>query len=254
MADNKNNKTDRQRLKELTEKLEEGMDGIRSAMETMRRNIGDLIGGMESAICSLQEERGSESYKAMDRQKEGRTEKTYQEVEIFGVPALFDNARILQEDVPEGLHRYDLRGSDYDPGEPVTVERHVAVNHAAGILTPVPLPVPEQGFLRLGEELNLVGGRITVREFMGKNSGMDLNSLMEKMEGAVCRENEGMFLKPSAEYGRYAIYQINEETVKDNYLFMNLDVVKSKGIEVRGEDYSLVYGGRLPGDVTPEML
>lgn len=254
MEDNKKNNTDRQKAKELTEKLEEGMAGLRSSMETMRRNVEDFISGMEYAIRRLQEEWEAESDKAVDRQKEDEPEKTYQEVEVFGVPALFDNARILPEDVPEGLLLYDLRGSDDDPGDPVTMERHVLVNHAASILTAVPLPVPEQGALWLGEELNFVGGMITVREFMEGHSGIDMDSLMENMENAICHENEELFLKPSVEYGRYAIYQINEDAVKENYLFMNLELVKSKGIEVRGEDYSLVYGGKLPENVTLEML
>ena len=128
------------------------------------------------------------------------------------------------------------------------------VNHAASILTAVPLPVPEQGALWLGEGLNFVGGMIAVREFAERHSGMDMDSLMEDMENAICHENEELFLRPSEEYGRYAIYQINEDAVKDNYLFMNLELVKSKGIKVRGEDYSLVYGGRLSGDVTLGML
>ncbi len=254
MADNKKFKTERQKVKELTEKLEAGMGELRSSMEKMRQTVEDFIEGMEDAMRSLQKEWELESYETVESQKEDEPEKTYQEVEVFGVPALFDNARIRQEDVPEGLYCYDLRGSDDDPGEPVTVERHVAVNHAASILTVVPLPVPEQGVLRLGEELNFVGGMMDVREFMEEYSDMNLDSLMENMENAICHENEGLFLKPSEEYGRYAIYQINEDTVKDNYLFMNMEYVKSKGIEVRGEDYSLVYGGRLSENVTLEML
>lgn len=115
------------------------------------------------------------NFKTMDGQKEVGPERTYQEVEVFGVPALFDNARIRQEDVPEGLYRYDLRGADCDPGEPVAVERYVTVNHAASILTPVPLPIPEQGFLQLGEELNFVGGMMAAREFMAEHSGMNLD-------------------------------------------------------------------------------
>ena len=251
MADNEKYKADGKKAKELMEKLEEGMkqmDALRSSMEEIWQAVGELAEGMEDVMDGLQEEREP------DRQKEDEPETTYQEVEVFGVPALFDNARIPQEDVPEGLHRYDLRGSDFDPGEPATVERHVVVNHAASILTLVPLPVPEQGFLRLGEGLNFIGGMMDVREFMEEYAGMNVDSLMENMEDAICHENEELFLKPSAEYGRYAIYQINEDIVKDNYLFMNLELVKSRGIEVRGEDYSLVYGGRLSGDVTLKML
>lgn len=251
MADNKKYKADRQKADELIEKLGEGMkqmDALRSSMEAVWQAARDLAEGMEDAMYGLQEKQEP------DRQKVDEQEKTYQEVEVFGVPALFDNARIPQEDVPEGLCCYDLRGSDSDPGEPVTVERHVVVNHAASILTAVPLPVPEQGFLRLGEGLNFIGGMMAVQEFMEEYAGMNVGSLMENMEDAICRENEELFLNPSAEYGRYAIYQINEDIVKDNYLFMSLELVKSRGIEVSGEDYSLIYGGRLSGDVTLEML
>lgn len=251
MADNKKYKANRQKADELIEKLGEGMkqmDALRSAMEAVWQAARDLAEGMEDAMYGLQEKQEP------DRQKEDEQEKTYQKVEVFGVPALFDNARIPQEDVPEGLCCYDLRGSDSDPGEPVTVERHVVVNHAASILTAVPLPVPEQGFLRLGEGLNFIGGMMAVREFMEEYAGMNVDSLMENMEDAICRENEELFLNPSAEYGRYAIYQINEDIVKDNYLFMSLELVKSRGIKVSGEDYSLIYGGRLSRDVTLEML
>ena len=39
----------------------------------------------------------------------------YQEVELFNQSALFSNGRIKQEEIPDGLFCYDLRGSDYDP-------------------------------------------------------------------------------------------------------------------------------------------
>lgn len=91
----------------------------------------------------------------------------YQEIEIFDIPGLFSNGRIAATDIPEGLYRYDLRGSDYDPGEPVTVEDYVVVNHAGSILTAKPLDIPEGGSLRLTEDegLNFVGGEITAYQF-----------------------------------------------------------------------------------------
>ena len=49
----------------------------------------------------------------------------YEYIELFGKPGLFTNARIDRDTVPEGWYAYDLRGSDYDPGEPVTVEPSV---------------------------------------------------------------------------------------------------------------------------------
>ena len=94
----------------------------------------------------------------------------YQEVEIFDVPALFSNGRISLADLPEGLYRYDLRGSDDDPGIPVTVEQNVAVNHAGAIITAKPLNLGEDGRLYLTEEegLNFVGGEISMQRFFNE--------------------------------------------------------------------------------------
>lgn len=94
----------------------------------------------------------------------------YQEVEIFDVPGLFSNGRIADKDIPKGLFRYDLRGSDDDPGMPVTVENHVTVNHAGSILTAQPLDLGEDGRLYLTEEegLNFVGGEITAYRFFNE--------------------------------------------------------------------------------------
>lgn len=94
----------------------------------------------------------------------------YQEVEIFDVPALFSNGRIALADLPEGLYRYDLRGSDDDPGMPVTVEQNVAVNHAGTIVTAKPLDLGEDGCLTLTEDegLNFVGGEISMQRFFNE--------------------------------------------------------------------------------------
>ncbi len=89
----------------------------------------------------------------------------YDVVELFGTTALFFNERVRREDVPEGLYCYDLRGSDDDPGDPVSVERYVRVNHAGTILTAKPLEIPAQGHLTLGDELNFIGTAMTINEF-----------------------------------------------------------------------------------------
>ena len=97
--------------------------------------------------------------------------KTYQEIEIFDVPGLFSNGRIASEEVLDGLYRYDLRGSDYDPGMPVAVENQVVVNHAGSVLTTKPLPIPEGGRLMFNEDegMNFVGGDITVYQFANEH-------------------------------------------------------------------------------------
>lgn len=94
----------------------------------------------------------------------------YQEVEIFDVPALFSNGRIALADLPEGLYRYDLRGSDDDPGMPVTVEQNVTVNHAGAIITAKPLDLGEDGCLTLTEDegLNFIGGEISMQRFFNE--------------------------------------------------------------------------------------
>ena len=94
----------------------------------------------------------------------------YQEVEIFDVPALFSDGRIVIADLPEGLYRYGLRGSDDDPGMPVTVEQNVTVNHAGAIITAKPLDLGEDGCLTLTEDggLNFVGGEISMQRFFNE--------------------------------------------------------------------------------------
>ena len=103
----------------------------------------------------------------MDLQKENLLNEKLQEIEIFDKLGLFSNGRLRDEDVPEGLYRYDLRGSDYDPGQPITVEKNVVVNHAASVLMAEELDLGADGRLELGEEgLNFTGAELTVREFM----------------------------------------------------------------------------------------
>lgn len=114
----------------------------------------------------------------------------YQEVEIFDVPALFSNGRISLDDLPEGLFRYDLRGSDDDPGMPVTVEQNVTVNHAGAIITAKPLDLGEDGCLTLTEDdgLNFIGGEISMQRFFNEQQ-KDRNTEeveAESISFAVC--------------------------------------------------------------------
>ena len=92
----------------------------------------------------------------------------YQEIELFDKPGLFSNGRIVRDNLPEGVYCYDLRGSGYDPGEPVCVEEQVVVNHAGSVLLTEPLELAENGRLMLTEEegLNFVGGFSTLAQFL----------------------------------------------------------------------------------------
>lgn len=92
----------------------------------------------------------------------------YQEIELFEKPGLFSNGRIARDNLPEGVYCYDLRGSDDDPGEPVSVEEKVLVNHAGSVLLTEPLELPETRYLMLTEEegLNFTGGFSTLSQFL----------------------------------------------------------------------------------------
>jgi hypothetical protein len=93
-------------------------------------------------------------------------EEEYEYVELFGKPALFTNSRIDRDTVPEGWHAYDLRGSDYDPGEPVTIEPSVAVNHAGTILIHEPITIPREGFRRLKGRLDFADAyHLSLKDF-----------------------------------------------------------------------------------------
>ena len=142
------------------EKLAENMDGYFS-VDKQRIAVREGMSEVQTVCAAVHEIAHSKLHN-----KDEIGEK-YQAVELFGKPALFSNGRIDRDKLPEGLYVYDLRGSDYDPGMPVTLESHVTVNHAASVITAAPIELPEQGFLYLGEDgLNFTGGEQTVKEFL----------------------------------------------------------------------------------------
>ncbi|MCD8336386.1 MAG: DUF3849 domain-containing protein [Lachnospiraceae bacterium] len=218
------------------------MKELRSSMDTIRHTATEMVDRITEAVRDMQKEQQRQSVE---------TEK-YQEVEIFGVPALFSNGRIADGEIPEGFYRYDLRGSDYDPGRPITVENSVFVNHAATILMMYPLNLPERGFLYLGDELNFTGAVISMQEYRRQMADLDTSSLAEAREDAVIRANENLLWGDSKE--RYAIYQISSNGPGEAYRFMNMDFINRQGMAVKGSDYKLVYAGELEAGDTPETL
>lgn len=127
-----------------------------------RNNSANISPEPEKNKCSLP-----------DRDEENiRTarEEQYQEVELFKMPALFSNERVSRDELPAGVYCYDLRGSDYDPGNPISVENRVGVNHAGSVLLATPLKLPENGYLLLKEEngLNFSGAFLTLSQFLQK--------------------------------------------------------------------------------------
>lgn len=87
-------------------------------------------------------------------------------VELFGKPILFTNNRVDRETVPEGWYCYDLRGSDYDPGTPISMEERVVVNHAGTILSPEKIPFAQgKNYRNIRGKMNFICEDLTISEF-----------------------------------------------------------------------------------------
>lgn len=90
----------------------------------------------------------------------------FEHIEIFGKPALFTNTRVDKETVPKGWYRYNIRGSDRDPGSFGTREREVVVNHAGTILLPEEIPFPKgKEYKPIRGSQNFLGEEMTIAEF-----------------------------------------------------------------------------------------
>ena len=59
----------------------------------------------------------------------------FEEIELFGKPALFSNARVDRTSLPHGLYAYDIRESEGFSGVPCRLERSVIVNHMGTVIT-----------------------------------------------------------------------------------------------------------------------
>lgn len=227
------------------------MKELRASMDTIRKTAGEMIDGMTEVMQQLMREQ-PEKEELEETVGFVKNQEKYQEVELFDVPALFANGRVDQALLPPGIYCYELRGSDYDPGYPLTVENHVTVNHAATVLTAIPINLSRQGRLWLGEELNFTGGEQTISEYQQMMAGRTVSVEQEKAESAIGRANESLAL--SGQEDRYAIYQIVRATKGRDYRFMGLEFVTSHNMRVDPADYSYVYGGRLSREETLDSL
>lgn len=148
--------------------IRDGADGFFS-LDSQSITVREGMSEIQTVSAVVHEIAHSKLHNSKKIEEPKGTEK-YQEIELFDVPALFSNGRVTAADIPDGMYCYDLRGSDDDPGQPVTVENHVSVNHAGSIITGKPLDLGEDGRLYLTEDegLNFVGGEITAYHFFNE--------------------------------------------------------------------------------------
>lgn len=173
-------------------------------------------------------------------------EEQLQRITLFDVPMLFSNGRIDPSDLPDGIYRYDLRGSDLDPGFPILLEEQVTVNHAGTILSAFPLDLSDVGRLRLGDEMGFDGGLSSVGQYV-KEMASHGSEMEDRLFCAIGRANENLYL--SGKGDKYAIYQLRRNAGLAKLLFMSSDYLAKNNLTVEAENYDYVYGGRLPDGV-----
>lgn len=92
------------------------------------------------------------------------TSYTFEEAELFGKPALFLDAKIDSKAVPDGLYRYELRGSAEDSALPAAVGTEVSANFMGTIITSEPIELVN-GFAELDSSFVNFGGNKTIKAF-----------------------------------------------------------------------------------------
>lgn len=99
----------------------------------------------------------TKSFEALD------TSYTFEEAELFGKPALFLDARVDSSAVPDGLYRYELRGTG-DDGIAAAVGTSVETGFMGTIITTAPIELTN-GFASLDDSFVNFGGNKTIKAF-----------------------------------------------------------------------------------------
>ncbi len=155
-------------IEQIGSKVQEpkvSMEDVKALLAASHNQEADLF---EASKTAFPDKNGATLYDnlygaAVDKLREDAD--TLDVVELFGKEALFTNGRVTKNALPEGLYTYDLRGSDDDPGQPVTLEPMVLVNHAASVIVSDKIPIPENGVVPLGEDMSFTGDSITMEQF-----------------------------------------------------------------------------------------
>lgn len=112
----------------------------------------------------------------MKNEAKDTIQEKYEAVIIFNQPMLFTNLRIEDNDVPEGLYRYDIRDGGMD-GNMCELKDRVAVNHWGTVLSRnavVPRTIDgiemnsKDGIAMTDDDYNYTGELFTTEEFLEK--------------------------------------------------------------------------------------
>ncbi|MCI8868610.1 MAG: hypothetical protein HFE61_10895 [Anaerotignum sp.] len=142
--------------------------------DVMTADYKRLRGGWNPAIFAAVQELKKNFFNRAEEIKEGGVSEMsrdarsewFELVEIDGVEALFTNARLDRDTVPEGLYCYDVRETDGFSGIPATLERYVMANHWGTVLSKQEFPM-ENGYYGVKEDgFNYLGEMVTLEEYM----------------------------------------------------------------------------------------
>ena len=94
------------------------------------------------------------------------TDEKLEVVEVLGQTALFTNGRVTEQELPDGLYKYDLR-----EGEMLSfssIEPDVLVNHGGTVLLKAPIDFGDEKYIVFDDETtpNFLGYELTPKEFM----------------------------------------------------------------------------------------
>ena len=96
----------------------------------------------------------------------------YMRVRVRGTEALFCEARIEKETVPNGLYMYQVRHDEEDWTEPVQIKSYILVNFLGTLLTREPLlsENEQSSYLDSEKEWEVISERseLGVAQFMSK--------------------------------------------------------------------------------------
>ncbi|MFZ5967650.1 MAG: LPD28 domain-containing protein [Bacillota bacterium] len=97
-------------------------------------------------------------------------EESFEEIELFGKPALFTPIRIDRNTVPKGLCLYEVRHDDESQGDPVQIGKGILVNHLGTVITCEKLKLDKDGFLNIEpNDFNFSDGDCrTIKDFQEK--------------------------------------------------------------------------------------
>ncbi len=102
------------------------------------------------------------------------TENDFEEIELFGEPALFTCLRIDPNTVPMGVYKYDIRHDDECQGIACEIAKFIFVNHWGSVLTLRPIDLGKDGFLLMSDDdINYgIDSGLSLKKFIQRHIGV----------------------------------------------------------------------------------